>query len=250
MAGISINNLPLGAEEKYLSKVKIGNDIYFLKDAEVRAIVASLKEGAFVDVFDGAIAEQTDANKGQLVTAEQVKNAIANLTGAMHFVGVKNSKPTEAEYGDYSSGDVILVGTKEYVFDESKEGDKWVELGDETEFVKKTFTIAGLNMQGNGISASELAKVLEDELVKDLEGIGTAQTISGLKAKGSLEGTATIGTTTATVTSTGSYTPAGSITGSAISGGSIEVSVKDAATATAAKAANIAETCAERLAKP
>ena len=51
MAGISINNLPLGAEEKYLSKVKIGNDIYFLKDAEVRAIVASLKEGAFVDVF-------------------------------------------------------------------------------------------------------------------------------------------------------------------------------------------------------
>ena len=227
MAEISINNLPLGAESKYLSKVKIGTDIYFLKDAEVRAIVATLKEGAFVDVFDGNInTDQNETNKGQLVTAEQVKNAIAGLTGAMHFVGVKNEVPTDNT--GYKAGDVILVGSKEYVFDNAK---KWVELGDETEFVKKTFTIAGIDMQNN-ITASELAKALEDTLVADLKGTGTAQTISGLKATGSLSGTATITTDTATVTSSGKYTPAGSITGSAISGGSISVSVKDAAEAT------------------
>ena len=106
MAGISINNLPLGAEEKYLSKVKIGNQVYYLKDAEVRAIVATLKEGAFVDVFDGDINNPDEAKKGQLVTAEQVKSAIANLTGAMHFVGVKNKVPTDNT--GYEAGDVIL----------------------------------------------------------------------------------------------------------------------------------------------
>ena len=228
MAGISINNLPLGAESKYLSKVKIGNDIYFLKDAEVRAIIASLKEGAFVDVFDGDIKSQTEANKSQLVTAEQVKNAIASLEGAMHFAGVfdEGKKPANPV-----AGDIIIERntSKEYVYD----GTDWVELGEETAFVRKTTQIAGIDLQ-ESIKADELAKALEDTLVADLKGTGTAQTISGLKATGNLSGTATIGTTTATVTSSGKYTPAGSITGSAISGGSISVTVKDADEATAA----------------
>lgn len=222
---INGNGLETIENRMYLSKVKIGEQVYYLKDEEVRAIVAGLKEGAFVDVFDGNInTDQNETNKGQLVTAEQVKSAIANLTGAMHFIGVKASVPTEAG----NPGDVILVGTKEYVAD--KDG-AWVELGDETEFVKKTFTIAGIDMQDN-ISASELAKALEDTLISDLKGTGTAQTISGLKATGNLKGTATIGTTEATVASSGKFTPKGSITGSAISGGSISVSVKDAAEAT------------------
>lgn len=226
---INGNGLETIENRMYLSKVNVGGQVYYLKDEEVRAIVAGLKEGAFVDVFDGNInTDQDENNKGQLVTAEQVKSAIANLTGAMHFIGVKDKVPTDNT--GYKAGDVILVGTKEYVFDEAK---KWVELGDETEFVKKTFTIAGIDMQ-DSISASELAKALEDELVKDLKGTGTAQTISNLKARGDLSGTATIETTSTEVTSTGSYTPAGSITGSAISGGTITVSLKDATSTTAA----------------
>ena len=226
---INGNGLETIEGRKYLSKVNVGGQVYYLKDEEVRKIVAGLKEGAFVDVFDGNInTDQDENNKGQLVTAEQVKNAIAGLTGAMHFVGVKNEVPTDNT--GYKAGDVILVGSKEYVFDNAK---KWVELGDETEFVKKIFTIAGIDMQDN-ITASELAKALEDTLVADLKGTGTAQTISGLKATGNLEGTATITTAAATVTSTGSYTPAGSITGSAISGGTITVSLRDATSTTAA----------------
>ena len=226
---INGNGLETIEGRKYLSKVNVGGQVYYLKDEEVRKIVAGLKEGAFVDVFDGNInTDQDENNKGQLVTAEQVKNAIAGLTGAMHFIGVKDKVPTDNT--GYKAGDVILVGTKEYVFDDAK---KWVELGDETEFVKKTFTIAGIDMQNN-ISASELAKALEDTLVADLKGTGTAQTISGLKATGALSGTATIGTTTATVTSSGKFTPKGSITGSAISGGSISVTLADASDVTAA----------------
>lgn len=67
-----------------------------------------------------------NAESNKAATMSDITNTLANLNGAMRFKGVKDSVP--ADSSDYISGDVIIVGTKEYVFD----GTNWVELGDET----------------------------------------------------------------------------------------------------------------------
>ena len=108
---------------------------------------------------------------------DYVKDRVANLTGAMHFEGKKEKVPVDNT--GYESGDVILVGTKEYVYD----GAKWVELGDEgiyltiataeADYVKKTTTIANVNLQGN-ITKEELLRALnvaDGAQVNKLEGV-------------------------------------------------------------------------------
>lgn len=60
-----------------------------------------------------------------------ITSAVGGLSGAMHFEGVEESVPEDN--AGYESGDVILVGNKEYVFD----GTEWHELGDETIYAIK-----------------------------------------------------------------------------------------------------------------
>lgn len=67
-----------------------------------------------------------NAESNKAATMSDITDTLASLSGAMRFKGVKDSVP--ADSSDYISGDVIIVGTKEYVFD----GTNWVELGDET----------------------------------------------------------------------------------------------------------------------
>lgn len=67
-----------------------------------------------------------NAESNKAATMSDITDTLANLNGAMRFKGVKDSVPTDSS--DYISGDVIIVGTKEHVFD----GTNWVELGDET----------------------------------------------------------------------------------------------------------------------
>lgn len=135
-----------------LSKVKIGSDIYFLKDADVRAILNTYGDIVTYNV------EATLSNGQNIPTGSAVTTAIANavkgIEGAMHFQGVYDS--IAAINFTPAAGDVIIVGTKEYVYNNSKE---WVELGDEAiylttanaeaNYVQKTFTIAGIDMQDN-----------------------------------------------------------------------------------------------------
>lgn len=70
---------------------------------------------------------------GQVATFvnAQITEVKSGLSGAMHFVGKKDSVP--AATTGYKSGDVIVVGNKEYVCD----GSKWVELGDEAAYILK-----------------------------------------------------------------------------------------------------------------
>ena len=59
----------------------------------------------------------------------------------MHFRGTVTAIPPT---GTYASGDVVLFGKKEYVYDNSNstkpEKDKWIELGDEGSYALKTIT--------------------------------------------------------------------------------------------------------------
>lgn len=70
-----------------------------------------------------ASAYNPETNKA--ATLRDITTAVADLNGAMHYVGKKEKLPTDVS--GYKAGDVIIVNTKEYVFD----GAKFDELGDE-----------------------------------------------------------------------------------------------------------------------
>ena len=55
-----------------------------------------------------------------------LEKKIVGLSGAMHFVGIKDSVPTDVS--GYAEGDVIIVGEKEFVFN----GTEFAEFGDVT----------------------------------------------------------------------------------------------------------------------
>jgi len=128
----------------------------------------SLGTAAKADKATTAIAEgSTDTN---LVSAEQVATfvaaEIAGLEGAMHFRGVitRQIGETDAEaiarvITDPEAGDVVVMSdnAKEYIYENATTG--WREVGDETEFVKKTTTIAGIDLQDN-ITKTELLTAL------------------------------------------------------------------------------------------
>ena len=101
-------------------------------------------------------------------------NAVKGLSGAMHFRGSKDELPTDNT--GFESGDVILVGAKEYVFD----GEAWKELGDEGSYVLKTQKINGHVLSGDitltptdiGADAAGTAQGLIEALDYTYEGTG------------------------------------------------------------------------------
>lgn len=70
-----------------------------------------------------------DTNK--VATVQYVTDAVADLNGAMHFIGKRDAVPENVE--DYKAGDVILVGYDEYVCD----GNTWLALGNESIYQTK-----------------------------------------------------------------------------------------------------------------
>ena len=67
----------------------------------------------------------------KVATVQYVTDAVADLNGAMHFVGKLDAVPGNAE--GYKAGDVILVGYDEYVCD----GNTWLPLGNESIYQTK-----------------------------------------------------------------------------------------------------------------
>lgn len=97
------------------------------------------------DVATEAIS--TTAN-GNLVTGAQVKTyvdaAVADLAGAMHFVGVSTTDPkgttgaTVSGHTKWAAGDVVIYGSKEFVLDKAEnKAANWHELGDESIYAVK-----------------------------------------------------------------------------------------------------------------
>lgn len=177
----------------------------------------SLGTASKANVTEGTLSlptGDTSSKKAGLTTAAQVENfvkeSISDLAGAMHFEGVITGNTLPNASG-YNKGDVILMGTKEYVHD----GSKWVELGDEgiyltiataeSDYVKKTTTIAEVNLQDN-ITKEELLRALnvaDGAQVNVLEGVkvnGTALTPDGQKK---VDITVTSGTTNGTISVNG-----------------------------------------------
>lgn len=212
MAIFDPKNIPV------ISKLTIGDQTYYLKDAEVRAVMATLGNAAQKDVAAGVSAEEQG-----LVTGAQVQAAIKNLTGAMHFKGVVEQLPASAE-----DGDVYIVGVKEYVYG----GGAFHELGDETIYALKTITIGTQDLSANINLETLFADMGLGALAKKSEATGTVagQTISGLKATGNTAGSIDVGltqTSTAATLTKSAYTPAGDITADVTATGKVAIA-KDA----------------------
>lgn len=220
-----------------LSKVKIGNEIYWLKDADVRTLLDTYKGAVKYDV-DTTFAADSENLATSKAIAAYISGEIAGLTGAMHFVGVK----TEEEFNDGAlagaAGDVIIVGTTEYVYD----GSKWVEIGDEgvyqtisgaeAKFVQKTFTIANIDMQDN-ITADELKAALElkalaykDNASATLTDYATGINGAAYTPAGSVA--VTLNHTSTTMSAAGTFTPAGNVTGNVTAAGTVSIARDDA----------------------
>lgn len=199
-----------------LSKVKIGEQTYFLKDADARAILDSYKSAVNYDVDTTFHADQENLATEKAIAA-YLEGQIAGLTGAMHFVGIKEALPA---VGESNNGDVAIVGTTEYVF----AAGEWKELGDEGTLVRKTFTIAGIDMVDN-ITAAELQTALSLKALayKD-SASGNIEVVKGVEdhtytPEGSVS--VTLSQTPTSITSSGSITPAGDVTGTVTAAGTV-----------------------------
>ena len=86
------------------------------------------------------IADSYNADTNPVATKKTVTDAVAGLSGAMHFIGQSTTDPTLPAgptiegVASYAAGDVVTFGAKEYVKD--KNG-TWVLLGDEGSYAVK-----------------------------------------------------------------------------------------------------------------
>lgn len=140
------------ANSPVLSKVKFGNNTYYLKDADVRAIL---------DTFGNIVTENkaTKIENGAtgIPNADQVYDfvvqQVTEVGKALNLIAATDHTTVEdPRVGDF----VVESDGSEWVYD----GNGWREVGTENAYVKKTFTIAGINMQDN-ITVAELKQALE-----------------------------------------------------------------------------------------
>lgn len=134
-----------------LSKVKLGNSVYYLKDADVRAILDTFGNVVTYSVAD-AIA---DGGTG-LVTSDQVYDFVNRQIGAVGDIITLLSETDHNDVTTPAAGDFVVESDgSEWLYD----GTEWREVGSEGAYVLKTFTIAGVDMQDN-ITAAELKTAL------------------------------------------------------------------------------------------
>ena len=207
-------------------KLKIGEQTYYLKDAEARELLATLGTAAKKDVAAGVGADEQG-----LVTGAQVQAAIAGISGSMHFRGVVASFD---DITNPAAGDVIIIGVKEYVY--GGEPAAWHELGDESIYALKTVTIGTQNLSAN-INLDTLAHDMGlGKLAKKDSATGTVagQTITGVKATGTSTGSIAVGLTQTSTDATltrSDYTPSGDVAGTVVANGTVSIA-KDAVNGT------------------
>lgn len=221
-------NLPV------FSKVKIGDTTYYLKDAELRALVDNFGDAVNYNVDKTFNAESANLVESKAIAA-YLEEKIAGLTGAMHFIGVKQELPAEGK-----AGDIVIVGTAEYVYD----GSKWVLIGDEgvyatvsgveAAYVKKTLTIAGIDL-ADAITADELKSALglkalayKDSASGTIEGVVTGIVDAEYTPAGTVE--VVLGQTSTAMESAGTFTPAGSVSGNVTAAGTVSIAKSEAGT--------------------
>lgn len=109
---------------------------------------------------DLVFASAYDPATNKAATVADITTAVADLNGAMHYVGKEDKLPTDVS--KYKTGDVIIVGIKEYVFD----GTKFDELGDEGAIGT---ALAGLHGESTNTAGKTVKKVTQTNGVVSVE---------------------------------------------------------------------------------
>ena len=254
-----------------LSKVKIGENYYYLKDADVRAILEAINANVYekLKLDLGAI---RDGNKQNgLAVVSDIKAYVDEMKEiAFDVVKVDAEVVASADAAKYElyhnsivlveAGEAAAGSCIEYVILRSgEEGSytySWEQIGTTkvslSDYVLKTLTIAGIDLQDD-ITAAELQNALGLKALAYKDSAkGNISTADSATLTYTPAGTVdvTLKQTATEVASTGKFTPKGSITGSAISGGSIEVTLKDAEEASAVSLTKGDYTPAGTISKP
>ena len=242
-----------------ISKIKLANGtIVNLKDAQGRAdmttLLGSHALGALGDAAWRAVAASIGDGDGKIADAATVKAYVdAQVKAIPEFdvVIVADGEELPAASADTfhkiylvkASGTGIAQNIyKEYITVKNGDNYSWELVGDTaidiSGKVDKTTTIAGIALDHN-ITVAELKAALglgAMAYADKASGSTTIQTIDSITMKEvTVAGNAAVTSKAANATLTkANYTPAGKVTGSAISGGSINVTLKDSATKTEA----------------
>ena len=245
--------------DKFLSIFNVGGVDYNLKDAAATTKLKTLLGEQTVQELGAAAwkavaANISDTDEG-LPTAKKVKEYVDAQVGTIHnfdvvidAVGTAAGPSVTASAGTMYK--IYLVPDSsaeagayiEYITIKSGETYRWEAIGSTKTsldgYVEKTQKIAGLTLNKD-ITVAELQTALElKAFAYAAKGTATvaSKTVKGVKATGTSTGSITgaMDYTATEISSTGKVTATGSVTGSAISGGSIAVTLKDAEAATAA----------------
>ena len=111
----------------------VSDDIPEIAQSKVTGLTNALNAKQDSLVFNTAY----DADSNKVATMTDVTNAVAGLSGAMHYIGESTTDPvsgaTVEGIIEFVKGDVVTYNAKEYVYD----GTTWRELGDESSFAVK-----------------------------------------------------------------------------------------------------------------
>lgn len=147
----SINSLDYTA---YAAGEATGTTVSFVGTiSETDGVISAEKRDL---VFASAYNPETN----KAATVADITTAVADLNGAMHYVGKKDKVPTDVS--GYKAGDVIIVDTKEYVFD----GTKFDELGDEGAIGA---ALASLHGESTNTAGKTVSKVTQTQGVVTVE---------------------------------------------------------------------------------
>lgn len=138
--------------DNVLSKVKLGNTTYYLKDAAARAIL-----DRFGDIVTyNKAATIADGGTG-IPDADQVYDFVINQVASVGKALNLKADTDHTAVANPVIGDFIVESDgSEWLYD----GHEWREVGSENAYVLKTFEIAGLDM-ANDITKAELQQALE-----------------------------------------------------------------------------------------
>ena len=145
----TLNNTDAAVAGQFVTEVKETDGIVAVKRAKLAASdIPALTHDKISDWGTElakkqdtlTIADSYNAETNPVATKKTVTDAVAGLSGAMHFIGQSTTDPTLpagptiAGVTSYAAGDVVTFGTKEYVKDKTG---TWVLLGDEGSYAVK-----------------------------------------------------------------------------------------------------------------
>lgn len=191
-----------------LAKVKLGESMYWLKDADLRAIVE-----AFGNAVEKNVSNVLVSTGASLPTESAVYDFVISAVGNLGKVVNLLSASDHEAVVDPSAGDMVVESNgKEWLYD----GAGWREVGDEGAYVLKTTEIAGLSLDSDITSAALISALgLGSLAFKDTASTSLSNYVTGISGAeytpvGEVSVTLKDTATAAAITSE-SYTPAGSV---------------------------------------